>query len=373
MSRAIALFPLLFLLAWDVHAQTAPQPPNEIALIWQHVQAQPADFAVACSPLNRLGATVQYNGQPFPLASVSKLLIFIEYALRLDAGLISLDERVEVAALERYALPRTDRGAHDRFMAQFPSGTTSLLLWDVASQGMIQYSSNAASDYVLERLAVTDWNPLYTTLDLYSTTPPNALTMIPLLMNNHERGRATAESLTSLSMGQGASDLALYLGDEAWRTAEINYRNQRFQSQGRSGVWPQWDVQAAILAQHTANGNVNDFRNVMNAIYTENSPLNANVRYMVRSALQWRGNTYIDNNYVEYGSKLGFYSGGVITLVAYGQPLSGEPVISVTFLRNVPQRLYNSLIREDAIGDFAHWMNFNACAGLQALITSTLS
>jgi hypothetical protein len=68
--------------------------------------------------------------------------------------------------------------------------------------------------------------------------------------------------------------------------------------------------------------------------------------------------------YMEYGSKLGFYSGGVIALVAYGHPYNGNPVISVAFLRNIPRRVYNEMLQQDSIGELAHWMNLNECTGL---------
>jgi len=55
-------------------------------------------------------------------------------------------------------------------------------------------------------------------------------------------------------------------------------------------------------------------------------------------------------------------------LIAYGQLFDGVPVISATFFRNIPRGVYSDLVREDAIGDLAHWMNFNGCAGLLSLL-----
>jgi len=355
-------------------AQQSIVIPSQISTLWAQTMAQPDNFAVACMPLNHQSQTVLYNGSRFPLASVSKLLIFIEYAARVDTGVIPLDEPVSVATLELYNLPRTDRGAHDRFLESYPSGTTSITLWDLAVDGMMQYSSNAASDYLLERMAPIDWNALFTKLGLYDSSPPNSLTMIPLLMNNHVDGRATPDTLANLSVSLGETYLDLYINDGLWRQAEIAYRSDPQGNAGRSWRnWPDWDVQSAILQQHTATGNVNDYRNVMNAIYGSISPLSLNVQYIVRTALRWNNNQFIDTNYIEYGSKLGFYSGGTLTMVAYGQPINGEPVISVIFLRNVPQRTYSALLREDSIGDFAHWLNMNGCIGLNTLITSTLN
>lgn len=212
----------LFIFIAGVEAQSAL--PDAIAPIWQQAAARPADFGLACMPLDRQGQTVLYNADAFPLASVSKLLIFIEYARRVDAGLIPLDEVVSVAALEAYNVPRTDRGAHDRFMAQYPAGTTTLPLWDVATEGMMQYSANTASDYVLHRLAPVDWTGLYALLGVYEASVPRSLSMIPLLMNSHQNGRAAAGSVEALSAEQGETLLDLYVHDRLWRDAEIVYR-----------------------------------------------------------------------------------------------------------------------------------------------------
>jgi len=354
-------------------AQESISIPEDIKMLWEQAVAQPDDFGVACMPLMQQSKTVLYNAAHFPLASVSKLLIFIEYATRVDNGTIPLDETVSVATLDQYNLPRTDRGAHDRFIARYPAGITSLPLWDVATEGMMQYSSNAASDYVLHRLSPVDWAALYQKLGVYDATPPTPLTMIPLLMNNHVDGRATHETLAKLSISLGESYLDHYIQDGAWRQSEIVYRSGQVGGSGRPGsLWPSWDIQSAILQQDTATASVNDFRNVMNAIYGSSSLLTTNVQYIVRTGMKWESSDFVNANYVEYGAKLGFYSGGTLTLVAYGDPIHGDPIISVTFFRNIPQRVYRQLLDDDSIGNFAHWMNFNACEGLYPLIQGTL-
>jgi D-alanyl-D-alanine carboxypeptidase len=357
---------LLFIVWWGlrpVTAQNSFELPEEAVLLWEQAIAQPDDFAVACMPLDDPEQMTAYNAEEaFPLASVSKLLIFIEYAARLETSQIQLGEAVRVEELERYNLPRTDRGAHDRFMEQYSPDKSSISLWDVSFDGMMQYSSNAASDYVLERLDPVDWEEMYSRLDLRHTSIPHPLTMIPLLMNNHETGMATMDDVAELSAEQGLAYFERYMDDGAWRREELAYRTERRRS------FPAWPIQAAILQQHTAVGSVSDFMNVLTLIYTDAGVLPPNVSYLVRNALRWRENNFINTNYVEFGSKLGFYSGGLIALVAYGLPAGGQPIISVTFMRNIPQSTYSDMLREDSVGEFAHWLNFNACAGLEHLI-----
>lgn len=365
MKTAICLLCLLAGLGVEISfAQDIPGSEETLPLIWEQIAAQPDDVGIGCVPLNLPANTVLYNAdEAFPLASVSKLLIFLEYARQLYDGQISFDEMVDVATLARYNLPRTDRGAHDRFMAQYPPDVQEISLWELA-HGMIQYSSNAASDYILDRLNPADWASLYEALSLTNTDFPHSLTMIPLLMNNHETGRATLDEVDSLSRAQGERYLDLYVENETWRQAEIEHRS------GRGSQFPSWNVQAAILEQHTASGTVNDFLKVMRAIYTDDDALSERVKAQARLSLIWSKNAFISERYFEFGSKLGFYSGGTLALVAYGNPYGGDRVISAVFFRNIPRPMYNDMLESDAIGDFVHWMNFNGCRGLRERLPS---
>ncbi len=344
-------------------------PNPDLSLLWEQVQRQPDDFAIGCIPLSNPSRAVVYNiDRQFPLASVGKLLIFIEYANRLDDGSITIDEMVSVDDLNRYDLTGTDGGAHQRFMATYPEGTTRISLWDVARVGMMQYSSNAASDYVLQRIEPVDWERVYRSVNVFNTETPHPLTMIALMMSNHEIGRLTlpqAQSRAETLFADGEAYFQQFLNDPQWHAAELEFRDQR-----RRG-FPDWNVQSYVLNEYTMTGTVRDFLNVQAAIYGPNGLLPENVKQLARSSMRWTENAAINNTYLEYGSKLGFYSGGVLTLVAYGQPRNNNPVISVTFLRNIPRETYFAMQDEDTIGNLAHWMNLHACEGLREMLPTS--
>lgn len=344
---------------WPAAAQQSSEPQFDLDLLWNQARVQPDDVGIACMPLDNRAATVLINpAERFPLASVAKLLIFLEYAQRVEAGTLAFNAPVAIAELNHYDVPGTNRGAHDLFLAQFPAGITSLGLWDIAATGMIQYSSNAASDYLLAQLSPVDWTRLYRTLNVTGTGTPHPLGLIPLLMNNHDTGQPSLRQVEALTRAQGEALATRFFTDDAWRQAEIAYRAERRRS------FPSWNIQSAILQQLTITGSVEDFLNVMSAIYDDGGPLSENTKYLARTALRWRDNAFINNTYTEFGSKLGYYSGGTLALVAYGQPLQGSAVVSVAFFRNIPRTTYNQLLRADSIGDLAHWMNLNACAGI---------
>lgn len=365
MRRLFIALQILSLSVVPTYAQEADNRNPALDLVWDQVHAQPDDFSAACMPLaNRAGTTLYNADTPFPLASVSKLIIFIEYARRVDAGLISLDEMVSLDVLNTYDLPRSNSDAHEGFLDQYASGIQTISLWDIASEGMIQYSSNAASDFLLDRLGSTDWDSLFQILRVSNTGYPHSMGAIALLMTNHETGRAAFSEVQTFSISQGEALFDLYLQDTGWHQAEVAYRSDQHR------LFPGWEIQAAILDHITAKGTASDFLKVLAAIYDTGGPLSDYTKQLARDALRWRNNDYVDAMYLEYGSKLGFYSGGVLALLTYGEPYTGTPVISVAFLRNIPRRVYNQMLHQDSIGELAHWMNLNECAGLLDALTA---
>ena len=361
MYRHVVVLLLLFAAAPAFALQTPtvnPQP--DLSLLWTQVQRQPDDFTVSCIPLNSPANAVYYRPDAAqPVASVGKLLIFIEYTWQVFNGVLSNDEMISIDELNWYDLERTDGGAHQRFLATYPNTTQAISLWDIASRGMMQYSSNAASDYILLRLGQVDWTRWTRTLRLTNTTPPHSLTLIPIMMGNHETGELTDADVVSAALFDSAQTfLTRFITDAQWHEAELLYRQLP-----RRG-FPSWEVQGRILNLYTMSGTTRDFTNVLAAIYAESSPLPERMRQLLRAGLRWTENAAINNTYFEYGSKLGFYSGGTLALVAYGYPFEGQPVISAMFFRNIPRDIYRDMLNQDSIGDLAHWVNLNGCNGL---------
>ena len=79
-----------------------------------------------------------------------------------------------------------------------------------------------------------DSDSLYRIQGLNNTEYPNSLKMIPLLMNNHITGKATLSEVDTLNRTIGEGYLDLYVNDEEWRAAEIDYRS------GRGSQFPTW-------------------------------------------------------------------------------------------------------------------------------------
>ncbi len=97
-----------------------------------------------------------------PLASVVKLIVAIEFAEQVSARQLDKTEQVPIGALERYHIPDTDGNAHEEWLSylkknQKLTNDSLVALWEVA-RGMIAYSSNANTEYLMDRLGIDNVN-----------------------------------------------------------------------------------------------------------------------------------------------------------------------------------------------------------------------
>ncbi|MCM3700880.1 serine hydrolase [Paenibacillus macerans] len=95
-----------------------------------------------------------------PLASVLKIAVAIELAEQAAEARIDVNEAVPLDSLRRFYIPGTDGGAHPSWLdaldpAVTADGTVTLL---EAAKGMIHYSSNANTEYLMERLGLDNIN-----------------------------------------------------------------------------------------------------------------------------------------------------------------------------------------------------------------------
>ncbi|WP_404407023.1 serine hydrolase [Jeotgalibacillus malaysiensis] len=87
-----------------------------------------------------------------PLASTAKMVIAVEYAKQAASGTLDPDEQIPLSALEPFYFKRTDGGAHDAWLKEI-NRQDPVSLAQVA-EGMMHYSSNANSDYLMHRLGL---------------------------------------------------------------------------------------------------------------------------------------------------------------------------------------------------------------------------
>ncbi|MFK4009053.1 MULTISPECIES: class A beta-lactamase-related serine hydrolase [Bacillus] len=94
--------------------------------------------------------------QKTPLASTVKLVVLFHFVKAVSSGAIKLEEKVALSDIERFYIDRTDGGAHAYWLEVNDFSEHATLL-DVA-KGMMQFSSNACTDYLIDRLGLEKIN-----------------------------------------------------------------------------------------------------------------------------------------------------------------------------------------------------------------------
>jgi D-alanyl-D-alanine carboxypeptidase len=97
----------------------------------------------------------------FPLASAMKTIVAIEYARQCGEQKLDPSLNVSLEELDQYYLPDTDGGAHEDWIAY--SKEKGLLLGNTTTlenvvKGMILFSSNANTDYLMDLLGSEEIN-----------------------------------------------------------------------------------------------------------------------------------------------------------------------------------------------------------------------
>lgn len=108
----------------------------------------------------KLLASVNADMQ-MPLASMSKWTVAIEYAKQVAQGILDPMEKIDLTILEQYYLPNTDGGAQPNWISSLEEKELiedgKATLREVA-RGMIMFSSNANTDYLMYRLGIENIN-----------------------------------------------------------------------------------------------------------------------------------------------------------------------------------------------------------------------
>lgn len=97
--------------------------------------------------------TVALNSEKeFPLASTLKIIIAYNFVKSVTNNKISINDNVELSKVDKFYIPNTDGGAHPNWKKSLNSSTEASLL-EIA-KGMMQFSSNACTDYLINKIGM---------------------------------------------------------------------------------------------------------------------------------------------------------------------------------------------------------------------------
>jgi len=198
MKSAFFLLLTLFLFA-PFHTKAQLGPAEELLDFMQKNQER-ASLALWVD--DSLIAT-QHPDRVSPLASTVKIVLAIEYAEQVAAGKLQADSLIPLADLDRYYIPFTDGGAHPRWLKeQSMRGSSEAVPLLQVARGMIRYSSNANTEYLIRLLGKEAIEARMDTLELDPHTPIYPVVSALLVAREQFpsiKGKALKDSLRSLS------------------------------------------------------------------------------------------------------------------------------------------------------------------------------
>lgn len=304
-----------------------------------YLKSNPTETAIACfDPANPAAGFYRNETEAFPLASTFKLVLLAAYADEVAAGRLDPQELIPVSELDRYYLPGTDGGAETEFLNAQGAGTTALPLDKIAG-GMVSYSSNAATDYLLFRLKGVDFPKFYQRLGLKETSQPFSFLGLYLFIKNHETGMYAEEELTPEQVLAEQTRLAdRFANDPAWRAAEVGFISKP------TNVAP-LDIQKQVINAYGMKGSARDLSRLLLAAYGDSQLLPPAAQAVMQKHLEWPARLHPENQttFKLLAAASGAWP-GVLTSAWYAQPLQGQPLALVILYRNLPDDFWNTWI-----------------------------
>jgi D-alanyl-D-alanine carboxypeptidase len=349
--------------------------PETAVPVLDFILESPDQVALVAYRAGQEAEGVSLNGDvPMPLASVVKILHLVAYAEAVAAGEFNPTATVAVADLDRYYLPTLDLRAHSDALTGLEEegllfGQPPALLLDGVVRMMIEYSSNAATDYLHMLLGQETIEETAVSLGLSSHTAPCPFLGQFLAMGNHARAALddrTAVRQYSADPDRYAQEVmqltAAFSEDEAFRQEAIAWR--------RDTRRPNGETQRLFSETLNAQATAAEYAGLM-ARLALNGLSNGESSYVARRHLEWpmrfAANQALFTNLGYKGGSLP----GILTTAYYAYGLDGSgPVVVTLFLRDLERETYRTWRLNQAHDEFARWLLYEpeAIPALRALL-----
>lgn len=303
---------------------------------------------------------------PMPLASVVKVIDLVAYAEAAAAGQLDPTSTVTLDELEAYYLPNLDLNGHPRAVASLEEngrvfGDPPTILLDEVPGMMIEFSSNAATDYLHMRLGQTVIEETAVSLNLTSQTASCPWIGQFLAMGNHTRALENDE----IAIQNYIDDPARYGRDAMLLTAAFStdpdFRQTAIEWR-RENRRPNGQAQRFFSDNLNAQGSARDYAGLM-ALIALNGLSSGDSSFIARRHLEWVMRFSANQ---ELFSNLGYKGGslpGVLTTVYYAYPIGeNTPVVVALFYRGLNGDTYRSWRNDLPHDELARWLLYDPAA-----------
>jgi hypothetical protein len=315
----------------------------------RHDSSLVAYSVAADGSIDRSDTVVAHNAdQPMPLASTIKIITLAAYAREVAAGRLDPSERVAVADWEQFYQPGFDGFAHPSALAAyfgfaidelgFAADREATVAIDDLVAVMLQFSDNAAADYLLNRFGAGAMRRVIRDGHLTGQELPQPIVGVFLSWANHDMGDPSWKDvwrLVTMAPRQYAARVSMlanrYAHDDAWRAEELAW------------IVSNPDIsfdRAAFLANRLfPAGTARDYARIMAHVMT-GTFISPDVSAIMRRQLDWPLRYIPSAPFSSWGHKGGSLS-GVLTDANFFVPIEGDFTgrrrVAVLFLRNLAQ------------------------------------
>jgi beta-lactamase class A len=335
--------------------------PDTARIALNRLLAEPGLVGLAAYRVGQEADGAYLNADaPMPLASVVKVIDLVAYAEAAAAGQLDPTGTVTLDELETYYLPNLDLNGHPRAVTGLEEngrvfGDPATLLLDEVPGMMIEFSSNAATDYLHMLLGQTVIEETAVSLNLTSQTAPCPWAGQFLAMGNHTRTLESDEIAIQNYIDDPARYghevmllTAAFSTDPDFRQTAIDWR--------RDTRRPNGQTQRLFSDNLNAQGSARDYANLMARIAL-NGLNSGDSSFIARRYLEWPMRFTVNQ---ELFSNLGYKGGslpGVLTTVYYAYPIGEDtPIVVALFYRGLNGRTYRDWRDNLTYDELARWL-----------------
>lgn len=280
------------------------------------------------------------ENKKLPLASMAKIVIAVEFAKQVSEGKISRDEQISLHELEKYYVKDTDGGAHPNWLEDAKARELvkngQIALEEVA-KGMIHYSSNANTTYLLEKLGIERVNESIKELELTSHDKFTSYTAALYMRGYVEKELHMPENQSLKTLRDMSKDeynkhvlqIQEWMKDEKeWKKRDIPLKvDMEFQR-----IW----------SDRLVGANAKDYMSIMEKINSRN--------YFPKSMQEEIENIFkgtVKNSKFEYAGQKGGSTAFVLTKSLYTTDKKGNKVEAVIMFNGIEDQIAYQKLRNN--------------------------
>lgn len=263
-----------------------------------------------------------------PLASTVKIIVAIEYACQAAKSKVDPMQWIDTAELDKYYIPNTDGNAHPSWlsgmkaMSKIRDGKIQL---EEVAKGMIDFSSNANTEYLLDLLGVDNVNKRLIALGLPNHDPLYYFVSSLGVIN----GKSVAE-LDKLSM-QEYRTLSAGIHDKM--KADGTYRNGIvFLPMATQKVW----------SDRLPAATVKDYVSVMQKLNSK-TYFDSTTQKHLNTVMERIMTNPANRQWLKHAGMKGGSTSWVLTKAVYATTTTGEVTELAYFFNNLTQEEFKTL------------------------------